>query len=62
MSQEKNVNGYLIKKLQDSQWWACSADGEAIAGPFASEEAAVEVAAVLQDQPKAARRRPSNKA
>ncbi|MET0126496.1 MAG: hypothetical protein ABW209_13415, partial [Pseudomonas caspiana] len=58
MSQVKNVNGYLIKKLQDGQWWACSAEGEAIAGPFISEEAAIEVAAVLQDQPKAARRRP----
>jgi|GEM_PF-434070 len=57
MSQEKSVNGYLIKKLQDGQWWACAADGEAIAGPFATEAAAIEVAAVLQDQPKAARRR-----
>ncbi|MCD5980186.1 hypothetical protein [Pseudomonas quasicaspiana] len=61
MSSVKNINGYLIKKLQDGQWWACSAEDEAIAGPFGSEEAAVEVAAVLQDQPKAARRRPGNK-
>lgn len=61
MSQAKNVNGYLIQKLQDGQWWACSTEGEAIAGPFTTENAAAEVAAVLQDQPKAARRRPGNK-
>ena len=61
MSQVKNVNGYLIKKLQDAQWWACSAEGEAVAGPFDNENAAVAVASVLQDQPKAARRRPGNK-
>ncbi|MCQ2996930.1 hypothetical protein NLO88_24485 [Pseudomonas syringae] len=61
MSSVKNINGYLIKKLQDGQWWACSAEDEAIAGPFSSEEAAVEVAAVLQDQPKASRRRTGNK-
>jgi hypothetical protein len=58
MSEVKSVNGYQIKKLQDGQWWACAGDGEAVAGPFASESAAIEVAAVLQDQPKAARRRP----
>lgn len=57
MSQEKTVNGYTIKKLQDGQWWVCVPQGEAIAGPFASEGSAVEVAAVLQDQPKAATRR-----
>lgn len=61
MAQAKNVNGYLIKKLQDGQWWACSSEGEPVAGPFASEEAAVEVASVLQDQPKAAPRRPASK-
>jgi len=59
MSEAKNVNGYLIKKLQDGQWWVSDASGEAIAGPFASENAAVEVAAVLQDQPKAPVRRRS---
>jgi hypothetical protein len=57
MADVKTVNGYLINKLQDGQWWVCASNAEAIAGPFASESAAVEVAAVLQDQPKAARRR-----
>lgn len=57
MSDVKTINGYLINKLQDGQWWVCAANAEAIAGPFDSESAAIEVAAVLQDQPKAARRR-----
>ena len=57
MSDVKTINGYLINKLQDGQWWVCAANAEAIAGPFASESAAIEVAAVLQDQPKAAPRR-----
>ncbi|WP_341519954.1 hypothetical protein AABC73_15560 [Pseudomonas sp. G.S.17] len=61
MSDVKSVNGYLIKKLEDGQWWVTAADGESIAGPFATESAAIEVAAVLQDQPKAARRRSSSK-
>jgi hypothetical protein len=61
MSLAKTVNGYLIQKCQDGQWWACSADGEAVAGPFTDEGAAAEVAAVLQDQPKAARRRSTSK-
>lgn len=61
MSEVKSVNGYLIKKLEDKQWWVTDADGEAIAGPFATESSAIEVAAVLQDQPKAARRRSSPK-
>ncbi|MDY7560337.1 hypothetical protein QN382_15035 [Pseudomonas sp. 10B1] len=59
MSEVKNVNGYLINKLQDGQWWVSDATGEAIAGPFDSESAAIEVAAVLQDQPKAHTRRRS---
>ncbi len=61
MSEVKSVNGYLINKLQDGQWWVSDALGEAIAGPFASESAAIEVAAVLQDQPKAPRRRSNPK-
>ncbi len=61
MSDVKSVNGYLIKQLQDGQWWVSDASGEAIAGPFASQSAAMEVAAVLQDQPKAAARRPSGR-
>jgi hypothetical protein len=57
MSEPKSINGYLINKLQDGQWWVSDASGEAIAGPFASEGSAIEVAAVLQDQPKAHARR-----
>lgn len=49
MSEVKNVNGYLIKKLQDGQWWLVGHDEEPVAGPFASESSAIEVAAVFQD-------------
>ncbi|WP_397453536.1 hypothetical protein [Pseudomonas sp. NA-150] len=59
MSEAKSVNGYLISKLKDGQWWLSDASGEAVAGPFASEAAATDVAAVLQDQPKAPARRRS---
>ena len=59
MAMEKNVNGYLIKQLQDAQWWVCSTAGEAIAGPFATEQSAVDVASVLQDQRVAPLRRPA---
>lgn len=51
MSATKSVNGYLINKASDGQWWVAGASGENIAGPFASEALATEVAAVLQDQP-----------
>ena len=57
MADVKTVNGYSINQVKDGQWWVCATNAEAIAGPFASESAAIEVAAVLQDQPKAARRR-----
>lgn len=56
MSEVKNVNGYLIKKLQDGQWWLVGHDEEAVAGPFPSESTAIEVAAVFQDTPTARRK------
>ncbi|WP_297840228.1 hypothetical protein [Pseudomonas sp.] len=59
MSEAKSVNGYLINKLKDGLWWVSDASAEAIAGPFTTEAAAIEVAAVLQDQPKAHARRRS---
>ncbi|MNN94805.1 hypothetical protein D3C81_2134960 [compost metagenome] len=48
MSAAKSVNGYLIKKAKDGQWWVDSVGGENIAGPFPSEAMAIEVASVLQ--------------
>ncbi|WP_421546740.1 hypothetical protein [Pseudomonas sp. QD4] len=51
MSAAKSINGYLISKAQDGQWWVTSSNGENIAGPFVSEALAIEVASVLQDQP-----------
>ncbi|MGY2189128.1 hypothetical protein D3C81_278300 [compost metagenome] len=48
MSAAKSVNGYLINKAKDGQWWVDSVGGESIAGPFPSEAMAVEVASVLQ--------------
>ncbi|WP_448108058.1 hypothetical protein [Pseudomonas azerbaijanoccidentalis] len=48
MSAAKSVNGYLINKAKDGQWWVDSVGGENIAGPFPSEALAVEVASVLQ--------------
>jgi hypothetical protein len=60
MSEIKSVNGYQIKKLQDGQWWVCGVDDEAVAGPFTSENSAIEVAAVFQDTP-APRRRTDKK-
>ncbi|TDV67615.1 hypothetical protein [Pseudomonas sp. LP_7_YM] len=51
MSEAKSVNGYQIKQLQDGQWWLIGHDEEHVAGPFASESSAIEVAAVFQDTP-----------
>jgi len=51
MSEVKSVNGYQIKRLQDGQWWLVGHDEEAVAGPFAREGTAVEVASVFQDTP-----------
>jgi hypothetical protein len=48
MSAAKSVNGYLINKAKDGQWWVDSVGGENIAGPFPTEAMAIEVASVLQ--------------
>jgi hypothetical protein len=48
MSAAKSVNGYLINKAKDGQWWVDSVGGENIAGPFPTEALAIEVASVLQ--------------
>ncbi|MGE8064668.1 hypothetical protein [Pseudomonas sp. NPDC089569] len=48
MSAAKSVNGFLINKAKDGQWWIDSAAGENIAGPFPTEAMAVEVASVLE--------------
>lgn len=50
MSIEHSVNGYIVVQIKD-EWWVCREKGEQIAGPFASQTLAREVAAVLQDQP-----------
>ncbi|MET1076896.1 MAG: hypothetical protein ABWY06_02635 [Pseudomonas sp.] len=59
MTVSKSVNGYNVQQLADGGWWICTPDGESVAGPFGTLEQACEVAAVLQDQPAAPRRRPS---
>ncbi|MGJ7514523.1 hypothetical protein [Pseudomonas putida] len=48
MSAAKSVNGYLINKAKDGQWWIGNAAGENIVGPFPTEAMATEVAAVLE--------------
>ncbi|WP_314915259.1 hypothetical protein [Pseudomonas helleri] len=49
MSATKSVNGYLIKNVSSKEWWMVAPSGEHIAGPFSSEEAAIEVAEVFED-------------
>ncbi|MCK9801339.1 hypothetical protein BK634_19890 [Pseudomonas chlororaphis] len=61
MSAAKSVNGYLITPAKDGQWWVATTGGENIAGPFPSEAMAIEVAAVLQDQPPPPSRRRTSK-
>lgn len=56
-----SINGYLIKNVSPNQWWITDSADEQVAGPFESEQAAVEVASVLQDQPAPAARRRNNK-
>ncbi|SDT24709.1 hypothetical protein NLK61_00420 [Pseudomonas fuscovaginae UPB0736] len=51
MSAAKKVNGYLITQAADGQWWVAGDDGEQIAGPFATEALASEVASVFEDTP-----------
>ena len=60
MSAAKSVNGYLINQAKDGQWWVDSVGGENIAGPFPTQELAIEVASVLQDQPTAFTRKRKN--
>ncbi len=57
MTVGKTVNGYLINQASDGSWWVCTVSEEQIAGPFATEKQAAEVAEVLQDQPPPPRRR-----
>ena len=56
-----SVNGYLIKQIQPGVWWITDSCDENIAGPFNSEQDAVAVASVLQDQPAAPVRRGNKK-
>ena len=48
MSAAKSVNGFLINKAMDGQWWVGTVAGENIAGPFPTEAMAIEVASVLE--------------
>ena len=61
MSATVSVNGYEIKPDESGQWCVFDASGENIAGPFSSQEAAAEVASVLQDQPAPPARRRNKK-
>jgi hypothetical protein len=61
MSEAKSVNGYLINKAKDGQWWVAGATGENIAGPFPAEAMAIEVASVLQLEHPAPKRRGKDK-
>ncbi len=61
MSEAKSVNGYLINKAKDGQWWVDGVGGENIAGPFPSEAMAIEVASVLQLEHPAPKRRGKDK-
>jgi len=62
MSVAKSVNGYLINKAKDGQWWVDSANGERIAGPFPTEALAIEVASVLELEHPTVQRRGKDKA
>ena len=57
MSATISVNGYEIKPDNSGQWCVFAASGENVAGPFSSQQAAADVAAVFQDQPEPAARR-----
>lgn len=59
MSATISVNGYEIKPNEKGEWCVFDASGENVAGPFDSQQAAAEVAAVFQDQPAPAARRRS---
>ena len=51
MSATISVNGFEIKLIESGEWCVFDASGENVAGPFASQQMAAEVAAVFQDQP-----------
>ena len=61
MSAAKSVNGYLINKAKDGQWWIGNAAGENIVGPFPTEAMATEVAAVLELEHPEPKRRSKDK-
>ncbi|WP_259154957.1 MULTISPECIES: hypothetical protein [unclassified Pseudomonas] len=61
MSDAKSVNGYLISKAKDGQWWLQSATGEKI-GPLPTEAMATEVASVMELEHPTTNRRGKDKA
>jgi len=62
MSEAKSINGFLINQEKDGQWWICNfGGGETIAGPFATEALAIEVASVLQLEHPTVKRRGKDK-
>ncbi|MFJ7882877.1 hypothetical protein ACIQYF_05095 [Pseudomonas sp. NPDC096917] len=61
MSATNSINGYLIKNVSPNEWWIVAPSEEKVAGPFTSEQAAIEVASVFQDQPEPAARRRNRK-
>ncbi|MET0847845.1 MAG: hypothetical protein ABWY46_16775 [Pseudomonas sp.] len=62
MSEAKSVNGFLINQAKDGQWWIFNfGGGEEIAGPFATEALAIEVASVLQLEHPPVKRRGKDK-
>ncbi|MES2869739.1 MAG: hypothetical protein V4749_09240 [Pseudomonadota bacterium] len=61
MSDVNSVNGYTIKQVASGEWWMLDLAGEQVAGPFATEQAAIEIASVFQDQPAPPARRRNKK-
>lgn len=61
MSEAKSVNGFLVNKAKDGQWWVTGVGTENTVGPFPSEAMAIEVASVLQLEHPAPKRRGKDK-
>lgn len=61
MSETNTINGYTIKQNPAGEWWMVDLANENVAGPFASEQAAIEIASVFQDQPAPPARRRNKK-
>lgn len=61
MSTVNSVNGYTIQQNDSGEWWMLDGANEQVAGPFASEQAAIEIASVFQDQPAPPARRRAKK-